>query len=220
MIRSLLLLLCLPAYALAGDLSAQVGRLVVISSELEGSTTVDWYLANEPYPNSYKVVDGRNVVFASDRPGTFVFLEIGALQGTDKPSIEKKEHRVVVSGGTTLTPVDPPQIDPPSVLGLDAFVREMFQALPPERAQAAERLRMAYLLTVKGITDGTIKTVDEAKSHQRSVNQKALEGETEHWASFGSQLQSKLEELKAQGKLPTLDAHKQAYREIAKGLTP
>lgn len=148
------------------------------------------------------------------KPGTYTFLLITPTAS----GIALRECTVTVTdkAGTPQTPTEP---QPPTFVsryGLEKLVREW---MPAESAQTdAKRLSLAYATTLVQIEKGKIKTVEELQNYQRETNRILLGDKATAWTTWGMSLGTELQRLKTAGSLDTLDDHKQAWMEIARGL--
>ena len=153
------------------------------------------------------------------KPGVYTFLIITPTSS----GIALRECSVTVTdkagtGGTTPTnpPVNPPTFT--SRYGLEKLVREWLKNVPAESAKDAKRLSLAYATTIVQLEKGRIQSVEELQNHQRETNKILLGDSSTAWIPWGTALGTELQRLKTAGSLETLDDHKQAWMEIARGL--
>lgn len=167
---------------------------------------------------STKVTQSELVaLIGTGKPGTYTFLIITPTAS----GIALRECTFTVTdkvGAPPTTPTDPQPPTYVSKYGLELLVREWMRDVPAEAAKDAKRLALAYATTIVQIEKDKIKTVEELQAHQRETNKLLLGDKAVSWTTWGMSLGAELQRLKNAGLLETLDDHKQAWTEIARGL--
>lgn len=201
-----ILSLCLLALSLTTQSYAD-SVLVQIAGPEPGSTGT-----------STKVTQSELVaLIGTGKPGTYTFLIITPT--ASGISLRECTFTVTDKAGTpTTTPAEPQPPAYVSKYGLEKLVREWMKDVPAEAAKDAKRLALAYATTIVQIEKDKIKTVEELQTHQRETNKLLLGDKAVSWTTWGMSLGTELQRLKNAGLLESLDDHKQAWMEIARGL--
>ncbi|MGL4464609.1 MAG: hypothetical protein ACRC1K_20850, partial [Planctomycetia bacterium] len=198
-----------PTAKIVGPVAADPGDLVVLDAGSSVGAGYAWGVV--PAAKTFLPVDGgRRVVFASGKPGSFVFL----LAVADGGKASLATHTVVVG-----PPAPPPAPGPPpepNGLGLPAVSRSAAAAVAAARRSEAPALAAAQRSLAAAVAAGAYTTPGGILDAWRSANRAAADPAA--WSGWGSAVGAALKRLYDAGRLTKPDDWRTAFEEIAAGL--
>lgn len=144
------------------------------------------------------------------------FQGVYATVGTDGTLTLKTCYLVVGDSVDPPTPPVPPTPDP--LTGLAKLAHDWAATLPDAAKMKAPALAASFEGIASQMAAGTLKFADEIIKSTAEANRAALGDKRENWVVWAQKLQAHLNAESAAGRLKTVDEHRTAWLEIAKGL--
>lgn len=144
------------------------------------------------------------------------FHGVYATVGPDGTLTLKTCYLVVGDSVSPPTPPVPPAPDP--LTGLAKLVHDWAATLPDDAKAKAPALAASFESIASQMAAGTLKFADEIIKATAEANRTALGDKRDNWVVWAQQLQKHLNAESQAGRLKTVEEHRAAWLDIAKGL--